>query len=74
MPVSHFDQSMYNDYVRHLQSILNNDVSINSYLRDLITTLHFLMEEGYVNPFKMVSIKVDKTGVQTYTEDELRLV
>ena len=74
MPVSHFDQSMYNDYVRHLQSILNNDVSINSYLRDLITTLHFLMEEGYVNPFKMASIKVDKTGVQTYTEDELRLL
>ena len=37
MPVSHFDQSMYNDYVRHLQSILNNDVSINSYLRDLIS-------------------------------------
>ena len=74
MPVSQFDKAMYDDYVRHLQSILHNDVSINSYLRDVITTFHFLMEEGYVNQFKMTSIKVDKTAVQTYTEDELRLL
>jgi hypothetical protein len=26
MPVSHCHQSMYNKYVRHLQSILNNEV------------------------------------------------
>ncbi len=74
MPVENFDLETYNAYVIHLKSTLQNDVSINSYLRDLITTLHFLMDEGYVAPFKMKSIKVDKTSVETYSEDELRIL
>ena len=45
MPVENFDLETYNAYVIHLKSTLQNDVSINSYLRDLITTLHFLMDE-----------------------------
>ena len=72
MPVENFTSEMYKQYVMYLKSTLQNDVSINSYLRDLITTLHFLMNEGYVAPFKMQSIKVDRTHVETYTEDELK--
>lgn len=72
MPVENFTSEMYKQYVMYLKSTLQNDVSINSYLRDLITTLHFLMNEGYVAPFKMQAIKVDKTHVETYTEDELK--
>ena len=52
-PLSSFDSTLYGKYVLYLKSTLDNDVSINSYLRDLITTLHFLMDEGYVEPFKM---------------------
>ncbi|MBE7055835.1 MAG: site-specific integrase [Ruminococcaceae bacterium] len=74
MPVSEITESSYNNYVLYLRESLNNDISINSYLRDLITTLHFLMNEGYILPFKMKAIKVDKTRVETYTEDELRLL
>ena len=72
MPVENFTSDMYKKYVVHLRNTLQNDVSINSYLRDLITTLHFLMNEGYVTPFKMQAIKVDRTNVETYTDDELR--
>ena len=72
MPVENFTSDMYKKYVVYLRSTLQNDVSINSYLRDLITTLHFLMNEGYVTPFKMQAIKVDRTNVETYTDDELR--
>ena len=71
MLVSELDQHTYNEYVLHLCETLHNDVSINSYLRDLITTLHYWMDEGYLQPFKMQSIKVDKTHIETYTEDEL---
>ncbi len=71
MPLCEFDVEMYNDYVLHLRSTLHNDVSINSYLRDLITTMHFLMNEGYVEHFKMCAIKIDKSSVQTYTDEEL---
>ena len=70
MPLEDFTQSLYNDYLLHLRETLHNDVSINSYLRDLITTLRFLMQEDYLKPFQMKSIKVDKTQVETYTDDE----
>ena len=39
MPVEKIDAKMYKDYVLHLKANLSNDASINSYLRDLITTL-----------------------------------
>jgi integrase/recombinase XerD len=71
-PISDITETAYNHYVMHLRDILDNDVSINSYLRDLLTTLHFLMDEGYISPFPMKAIKVDKTHVETYTEDELK--
>lgn len=72
MPIVEMDAAAYNGYVMHLRETLQKDVSINSYLRDLITTLHYLMDEGYLEPFKMRSIKVDKTSVDTYSEDDLK--
>lgn len=74
MPVEEFTEELYNQYVVYLKSTLQNDVSINSYLRDLITTLHFLMNEGYVAPFRMRAIKVDKTHVETYSDEELKVL
>lgn len=74
MPVEDFTSEMYKQYVVYLRNTLHNDVSINSYLRDLITTLHFLMNEGYVAPFKMQAIKVDRTNVETYSDEELRIL
>lgn len=64
-------EEVYKNYVKHLVETLHNDVSVNSYLRDMITTLHYLMREGYVANFKMRAIKVDKKPIETYTEDEL---
>ena len=47
MLVSDIDESVYQRYVVFLRETLHNDVSINAYLRDFITTMHFLMREGY---------------------------
>ena len=71
MPVSEMDAQLYQKYVIFLRETLHNDVSINSYLRDFITTVHFLMNEGYLPYFKMQAIKVDRSGVETYSEEEL---
>lgn len=71
MPLKQMTQDKYQGYIIYLSERLNNDVSINAYLRDLITTLHFLMLNEYLEPFKMQSIKVDKTAVKTYTDEEL---
>lgn len=73
-PIEEIDEDAYKRYVLHLRSTLNNDVSINSYLRDFITTMHFLMNEGFIPHFKMQSIKVDKNHIETYNEQELQLL
>ena len=74
MSIEEIGESTYKDYVLHLKKTLNNDVSINSYLRDMITTFHFFMDEGYIPRFKMKAIKVDKSHVETYSEEELQLL
>ncbi len=71
MYVKDMDEKLYQEYVVFLRDTLHNDVSINSYLRDFITTMHFLMREGYVAHFPMRAIKVDRSGVETYTDAEL---
>ena len=71
MLVHEIDEKVYQKYVINLRETLQNDVSINSYLRDFITTMHFLMREGYLESFRMQAIKVDRSGVETYTDEEL---
>lgn len=73
-PIEEIDEDAYKRYVLHLRSTLNNDVSINSYLRDFITTMHYLMSEGYIAHYKMQAIKVDKSHIETYNEQELQLL
>ncbi len=73
-PIEEFDEEAYKRYVLHLKATLNNDVSINSYLRDYITTMHFLMDESYIPRYKMRAIKVDKINIETYSEQELKLL
>jgi len=71
MPLDGFNLSLYDGFILHLRETLDNDVSINSYLRDLKTTLRFLMNEGYVHEFKMRTVKADQQAIETYTDEEL---
>ena len=74
MPLGSFNVKVYEGYVNYLMDTLDNDVTINAYLRDLMTTLRFLMAEGHMRSFTMKSIKVDKQAVSTYTDAELMLL
>ena len=74
MPINEFTVNNYNQYVIYLKSNLNNDMSINAYLRDLITMLHFLMNNGYMQEFKMRAIKTDKPAKETYTDEALEIL
>ena len=65
MLLSEINADAYSSYVLYLRNTLSNDVSINAYLRDFITTMHFLINEGYMQEFKMKAIKVNKTHVET---------
>ena len=74
MLLSDITERTYKDYVVYLCSTIENEVSVNSYLRDLITTFHFWMNEGLIPHFKMNSIKVDKHSIDTYSNSELRIL
>ncbi|MBQ8742000.1 MAG: phage integrase SAM-like domain-containing protein [Clostridia bacterium] len=72
MQVSEMDEKLYQKYVVFLRETLHNDVSINSYLRDFITTMHFLMREGYLPHFKMQSFHPERKSPVVVTS--LRIV
>lgn len=74
MLLDDFTEESYQGYVIYLRETLNNDISINAYLRDCITTIHFLQREGLVEQFKMQSIKTDKHTVEIYTDEELTVL
>ena len=57
MPVEKINAEMYKDFVLYLRAKIHNEVSIHSYLRDLITTLNFFMNEGWIPHFKMQAKK-----------------
>ena len=74
MPLEDFTEESYQGYVVFLQKTLTNDISINAYLRDLITTIHFLQREELVAHFKMQLIKTTSHAVETYTDEELTIL
>ena len=72
MPINEFTVDTFNQYVLYLKGHLSNDMSINEYLRDLITTLHYLMDNEYMHTLK--SIKIDKPAKEAYSNDELKIL
>ena len=74
MQLADINESSYSNFVLYLRENLTNDISINAYLRDFITTMHFLFNEGYLQEFKMKAIKVNKTHVETYSDEELLIL
>ena len=47
------------------------DITINSYLRSIKALLYFAMEQGYISPFKIHMLKVDKPIKKTFSEAQL---
>ena len=60
------------DYVEHLQATRDaNEITINTYLRGVRAFFYFLMDEGYVKPFKVTMLKEEQKIKETYTDREL---
>ncbi len=56
MPIEDIDDQLYKNYVLHLKSALDNDVSINSYLRDLIRRISQLSPQGVLRRLGFIVI------------------
>ena len=66
MPLEEFGAEKYKKYVVHLCETLHNDVTINSYLRDLITTPVVSEKYGYsvrINEVRLLPEEITRIGV-----------
>lgn len=72
MPLSKVNEDTYNQLILSLRETLTNDVTVQGYMQDFIATMRYLIDEGYVKPFKMKRIRADHHAKETYTEDEIQ--
>ena len=74
IPIAEITKEKYAAFLGYLRTVSDNDRTIRCYQRDLITVLHYLMREGYLEPFEMQTIKVGRSSVETYTDEELKIL
>lgn len=63
-----------NGFILYSKSTGIKDVSVNSLIRTLRAILYYFMELDYMATFKIRSIKVDKTIIETYSDAEIKLL
>lgn len=51
-----------------------NDMSLLTYTRDLKTLMYFFMKRKYMQSFKIALVKADKQPVETYSDQDLKVL
>lgn len=59
-------------FILYLQNRGCNDITVQSYMRGVRCFCYYLMEEGYLQRFKIKLPKADKRIKETYTDAELK--
>ena len=59
-------------FILYLQNRGCNDITVQSYMRGVRCLCYYLMEEGYLQRFKIKLPKADKRIKETYTDTELK--
>lgn len=67
-------QTMKNFYIALREDPNLNEVSMGTYARDLKTLMRFFMKCQYIPQFEIHLPKADQAPIQTYTDEELRLL
>ena len=67
-------QKARDDMISLSTTISENDMTIQCYQRNLMTVLRFLMKEGDMERFEMTAIRANEATIETYTDDEMRLL
>ncbi|MBU5230924.1 tyrosine-type recombinase/integrase [Intestinimonas butyriciproducens] len=70
--VAEITQRTLDDFTLYLQRRGCNDVTVQSYIRDIRCYCYYFMEQGYTEPFKIKLPKADKKIKETYTDEELK--
>ncbi|MEA5012900.1 MAG: tyrosine-type recombinase/integrase [Angelakisella sp.] len=73
-PISSFNENTIKELTLALKERNINDVSLKTYLRDFKTLLNFFMDCGYMRRFNIPLPKADKQPIESYTDDELKIL
>lgn len=75
MPIRDIDEDTIQSFISFCQiKRKQNDVTINTNLRGIRTILYYFMKLGYMKEFKINSIKADKDIIETYSDEELKIL
>lgn len=69
---SEIDQNVINGFILYLQQRGCNDITVQSYIRDIRAFFYYLMNNGLTPEYKIRLPKADKRIKETYTDEELK--
>lgn len=69
---SEIDQDVIDSFILYLQKRGCNDITVQSYIRDIRAFFYYLMNNGFTPEYKIKLPKADKKIKETYTDEELK--
>lgn len=69
---SEINQKVIDGFILYLQQRGCNDITIQSYIRDIRAFFYYLMNNGFTPEYKIKLPKADKKIKETYTDEELK--
>lgn len=69
---SEIDQNVIDGFILYLQKRGCNDITVQSYIRDIRAFFYYLMNNGFTPEYKIKLPKADKKIKETYTDEELK--
>ncbi len=73
--IKDIDKSVFENFIIFLKQKMNEkDISIVSNIKKMRTILNYFFKLEYLKQFKIDVIKVDKDVIETYTDEELKIL
>ncbi|MDU4789006.1 MAG: tyrosine-type recombinase/integrase [Clostridium sp.] len=73
--IATFDKNTLPNFIVKCKTELDiNSVTLHTYARDLKTFMYYFMRSDYMESFKLQLPKVDKKNIETYTDEELKVL
>ena len=74
-PIKDITQATVDEFIVGCRTELDiKDITIHTYLRALKAILYYFMKLGYMEKFHITLIKYDKPVIETYTDEEVKLL
>lgn len=72
--VNDIDKNVLDSYILNMRENKLKDTTINIRIRSIWCVLYYLMEEEYLERFKIKQVKEDKKAKKVYTDEEIKIL